>query len=351
MNLTRLIWKEPWLAPIVLNVKNIIPTETIKTVGITADGKSIYYNKKYWNSLSQNEKLAVQIHEMMHILCLHEKRRKGRIQEIWNIACDMEINYILKESGYFMPKNTVKGTNDNAENNYDYLMKYHVKIIKSSNKNDGKNYKITLPHCDLCDDILESTDNINSQENYKDFLEKAIENSLNLCGNGDTLLSRNYSKRLSKTNWQYVFLNLLKSFIGDDFDYTSYEFDEFQICEDILSPKPYAKICVLVDESGSINDSLYSQFLGELQKMEKYADIKISGFSNNTKLNLVNLKDYKRTRNGGTCILKPYSEAESMDFDCIVVLTDGYLEFPKQEKIHTIWVMPQSFQRKNEVII
>ena len=39
------------------------------------------------------------------------------------------------------------------------------------------------------------------------------------------------------------------------------------------------------------------------------------------------------------------------DFDCIVVLTDGYLAFPESEPRHTIWVMPESFGRRVEVIL
>ena len=145
--------------------------------------------------------------------------------------------------------------------------------------------------------------------------------------------------------------NLVKSVLGDEYDYLSYEFDEFGICEDILSPKPRARICVLVDESGSIGDELYRQFLGELEKMKRFADIYASGFTDNTELNAVPLKDYRRTMTGGTDVFRAYEKACQLQFSCIIVLTDGYLEFPKHEPTDTIWAMPKSFGRKNEVII
>ena len=134
-------------------------------------------------------------------------------------------------------------------------------------------------------------------------------------------------------------------------DYLTYEFDEFGICEDFLSAKPRCKICVLVDESGSISDDLYEQFLGELFRMSRFAEIYVSGFAGGTELNAVPLSKYERTMTGGTDVIPAYEQVCKEDFDCIVVLTDGHLEFPEFEPKHTIWAMPESFGRRMEVII
>ena len=94
-----------------------------------------------------------------------------------------------------------------------------------------------------------------------------------------------------------------------------------------------------------------SLFLGELFRMSRFAEIYVSGFAGGTELNAVPLSKYERTMTGGTDVIPAYEQACKEDFDCIVVLTDGYLEFPEFEPKHTIWAMPESFGRRMEVII
>ena len=134
-------------------------------------------------------------------------------------------------------------------------------------------------------------------------------------------------------------------------EYLSDTFDEFGVCEDLLSPKPRSKLCVLADESGSIEDKLYEQFLGELAKLSRYAEVYVSGFTDTAVFNAVPLKHYRRTMTGGTDVRAVYAQACRKAFDGIVVLTDGCLEFPKAEPKPTIWAMPQSFGRKREVLL
>ena len=48
MNFNTLIWKEPWLAPIALNITAVIKTNEINTAGITPNGKTLYYNPDFF---------------------------------------------------------------------------------------------------------------------------------------------------------------------------------------------------------------------------------------------------------------------------------------------------------------
>ena len=101
----------------------------------------------------------------------------------------------------------------------------------------------------------------------------------------------------------------------------------------------------------SLSHDLFEQFLGELLRMSQFAEIFVSGFAGGTELNAVPLSKYERTMTGGTDVIPAYEQACREDFDCIVVLTDGYLAFPESEPRHTIWVMPESFGRRVEVIL
>ena len=139
--------------------------------------------------------------------------------------------------------------------------------------------------------------------------------------------------------------------MGTEADYLDYEFDESGVCEDVLLTKPRPKICVLTDESGSIGDTLYAQFLGELKEMSRASEVFVSGFADGTDFSPVPLARYHRTMTGGTDVRRAYRQACGKQYDCIIVLTDGYLEFPEQEPCPTIWVMPKSYKRKWEVLL
>ena len=129
MDFHSLIWQEPWLTPVILNLKNIIETEAVPTAAVTPDGKTLYYNPLFWKGLTPKEKIGVQIHELLHIVNLHSQRRENRIFEKWNIACDKAINYQIKSSGYRLPQKALSGENDTAENIYKKLPDIQVNAV------------------------------------------------------------------------------------------------------------------------------------------------------------------------------------------------------------------------------
>lgn len=81
------------LTPIVCN--------WVPTAG--TDGRAIFLNPQYWLNLSLEERQGVLAHEVMHIVEKHSERQQGREHMKFNIAADLEINYIIKESGLKLP--------------------------------------------------------------------------------------------------------------------------------------------------------------------------------------------------------------------------------------------------------
>ncbi len=351
MNFETLIWREPWLAPVILNLKRVVKTQDIQEAAITPDGRTLYYNPEFWKHLTTEERLGVQMHEMLHIVSLHAKRRENREHSKWNMACDMAINFQICASGYMLPPGVFPGEDDAAETIYESLMKAS---LEAEGKEQNSPY-----HADFVpggEERVLSGDILRYNEDGTDFCceeetMEAVESACNLAAAGTTLLSRCFIPRTAKADWRILFRSLVRSVTGDDMDYLTYEFDEFGVCEDVLSAKPRCRVCVLVDESGSIRDALFEQFLGELLNMSQFAEIYVSGFAGGTELNAVPLRKYERTMTGGTDVIPAYEHACREDFDCIVVLTDGYLAFPESEPLHTIWVMPESFGRRMEVIL
>ena len=75
--------------------------EETKTVDTAAtDGKNIYYNSEFTNSLTEKEQIFLFAHELCHIALNHIYRSEGKDHELWNTATDAVINsYLTQKDG------------------------------------------------------------------------------------------------------------------------------------------------------------------------------------------------------------------------------------------------------------
>lgn len=69
------------------------------------DGKNVYIDPEYFESLSENDRMFLIAHEVMHIKFMHmyrltEKNGKKRDLDLWNIATDAIINANLERDGF-----------------------------------------------------------------------------------------------------------------------------------------------------------------------------------------------------------------------------------------------------------
>ena len=79
-----------------IEFKDDLPFHTAAT-----DGKNIYVDPNYFESLSENDRLFTIAHEIMHIKFMHmyrltDKEGKKRDPELWNIATDAIIKIFWK---------------------------------------------------------------------------------------------------------------------------------------------------------------------------------------------------------------------------------------------------------------
>jgi predicted metal-dependent peptidase len=83
------------------------PTEMPGCPTIGTDGKHLYYNPKYINSLAMDELTAVIAHEVFHCAFGHVWRCGYRDVEKWNIAADGVTNVVLTDEGFHLPSGGV----------------------------------------------------------------------------------------------------------------------------------------------------------------------------------------------------------------------------------------------------
>ena len=59
------------------------------------DGRKIFFNEEFLNSLSSPQQNALMLHEVLHMALLHVTRRQSRDPYIWNIAADIVVNDLI----------------------------------------------------------------------------------------------------------------------------------------------------------------------------------------------------------------------------------------------------------------
>ena len=136
----KLLTTFPFIGNLLLRM-DLIPVRDFRCRTACTDGTKIYFDMDFYLSLKDHERVFVLAHEISHCMLLHLSRRQTRDPDLFNIATDMEVNYMLDSQPsscrisppphVLMPPKRMAGKN--AEAIYDWL-------LKTANKN-GKNGK------------------------------------------------------------------------------------------------------------------------------------------------------------------------------------------------------------------
>lgn len=125
-------------------VSNIEYSDNLKYHTVATDGKNIYVNPKYFESLSENDRLFIIAHEIMHIIFMHMYRLKDkegvrRDPELWRIATDAIIDANLERDGFIIKEgyvNMPEALNYSAEEFYQKLLQEKEKQEQEKQKNE-----------------------------------------------------------------------------------------------------------------------------------------------------------------------------------------------------------------------
>lgn len=151
-----------------LQYKDNLPYHTAGT-----DGKNIYFDPNYLASLSDEDKLFLIAHELMHIKFEHMYRmtdKNGQMRDIklWNMATDAIINANLERDGFKIQEGSVnmpEALNYNAEEFYEKLLQ------EKEQQNE---------HANVSDKSIGSQDNQNAGGDNS--LDEKNANSQRFCG-------------------------------------------------------------------------------------------------------------------------------------------------------------------------
>ena len=97
---TGLLLEHPFFGSLCLRME---PREDPGCATAWTDGRTLAYNPGYVAGLRDEQVRGLMAHTVMHPACQHHTRRRGRDHDLWNMACDHAINWILLEAGIALP--------------------------------------------------------------------------------------------------------------------------------------------------------------------------------------------------------------------------------------------------------
>ena len=367
---------------------DLIPVRDKRIRTACTDGKSIYFDCDFYSKLNEHERQFVLAHEIWHCVMLHFSRRQNRDFELFNIATDMEVNYLLAteasnnraritapDSVLFPPKN-LEGKS--AEVIYDYL-------IKEQQKNNGNIPKSCFGKNPFSNSSKNKVDNINDQfdkhtyiddDNDSDVEQKITDQWGEVGYDSDFTpsVSKDIADKIRETvtsvaqqyqrttgglpgtisdiinkimkpeiNWKEELCNFVTTVYGDGRSWLPP--NRRHVYNDLYFQSRRTttlKIAVAVDTSGSCVNDL-PKFFGELNGLlNSFGNYQLTLIQNDYAISSVDYYDndnpfipeqIKWKGGGGTSFKPPFEwiKENNPDIDCFVYFTDSYEGFYDDE--------------------
>lgn len=361
--------------------------EETKTVDTAAtDGKNIYYNSEFTNSLTEKEQIFLFAHELCHIALNHIYRSEGKDHETWNTATDAVINsYLTQKDGLPLieggvdikdaymydaeqmyekllkdkkdNENENKKSKDNNNSNKDKQVGHDSHTmwedaVKKKHKQEENKENHSTPKEQKIEQDIKKMGKIGEkkifEENEKlrdeqlEKLRKSLAQQSTSYGNSSLADQRNISdigSAIPLINWTRLLKNAIKT--DEDWSYLNPEV-ESGIIMPTIDPIEKNETEIVLDTSGSIDDDLLRNFLRECKNILKESKVKVGcfdtkfyGFSEvKSSKDIENLK----FQGGGGTDFDAAVNAFSKNANNKIIFTDGWASMP-QKKVDAIWIV------------
>ena len=264
------------------------------------DGRTIYFNRKFFEPLSVKQVEFVIAHEILHNVFDHMGRKEGRNARIFNIAADYCVNGQLVRDR--IGDHTIEGITIFHDAKY-YGMgaeEVYDKIFEDMDEEELNQLGQLLDdHIDWGENGKGEGQPKYSKEELKqirDEIREATMQAAQAAGAGNTPASvQRMIKELTepKMNWREILRQQIQSTIKNDYSFMRPNRKGWHM-NAILPGTQFQEtidICVSIDMSGSIGDEQAKDFLSEIKGiMQEYKDFKIKVWCFDTKV--YNEQDY-----------------------------------------------------------
>lgn len=340
----RLMIRHPFFGSLIASTP-VIADPSVPTA--CTDMRKVWYNPSFIDELPNVNQVAfVAAHEVMHIALLHGLRRGNRDPNIWNIAADYAINYILVAAGMEMPKgglHDAKFKDMSAEQIYDLLLddaksmpQYAIgpdllEPGSGSPGDSGKDGKDGDGHAKGMTDAQKAD---LEQEIQRRVAAAAI--TARQCGMLPGYLARAVDEVLNpKVRWQDLLREYLTRVTRNDDTWSRRNRRVSSVFLPGKHSHAMGEIVIIGDTSGSISNDDLNQVAAEVRAIADmlrperirlmWADAKVAGeqeFESGEELT------FQPVGGGGTDMRVPLEKAAEYDPAVVVLMTDGYTPWP-----------------------
>lgn len=358
----RLLIKYPLFGSIIANteiiLKNDFPTAA-------TDGKNIFYNEEFIESLTDDEQIFVFAHEICHIAFDHIKRSKGKNINVWNIATDSVINALLAKDGLPIIKGGIdmpEAIDYNAEEMYEKLLK-EMPTMEQGGENEGNesgnNEKGEVTNHESWEEAEELSDEMedseeleevdeqdafkeNKQERKKQLEElkkQLIKQSQGLGTNEDLRPLDSIGTAKPLIDWRRILKEATSHEV--DWSYSNATIEEGVITAHLEEYQtPVTEI--VLDTSGSIDEELLKNFLRECKNIFETSKVKVGCFDDKfygfNEIHSVEDIDKIKFIGGGGTNFNAAVEAFTRRAENKIIFTDGWATMP-YKPCDCIWVV------------
>ncbi|MBD9098075.1 hypothetical protein EGP98_00505 [bacterium] len=377
---SKLLVKYPFFGSIVAN-SNFISEPSISTAA--TDGKNIYYNPKFIETITNEQQIFIFAHEISHIAFNHIYRSEGKDQNLWNIATDAVINASLKQDGLPLIDGVVdipEAINYDAEELYKKLLDKKKQQQNEQTNNQNKKQSSSDGESSQEQDIgndthamwkkevekkhQEEQQSSNNDEEIKKltglgeketFKQNKIERKKQLEELRKALVSQSHaygdktnSERRNITDigtsapiidWR----RLLKEAVKYDVDW-SYQNAGIEdgVVTAYLEEIPRPETEIVLDTSGSINETLLRNFLRECKNILQTSKVKVGCFDTRfygfTEIKNVSDIDDLPFYGGGDTNFNVAVNAFTRRVENKIIFTDGKATVPSTP-MDAIWIV------------
>ena len=340
-------------ATILFSLKTVFVDDTHQVKTAAVDGTHLFLNVNFFLKLSDEERLGLVAHEVLHVALSHMTRRGTRDPKTFNIAGDHVINLALLNAGFKLPANGLcdpKYKDRNTEQVYSAIFKE----------------KPSLP--DYEEDVIYAPDA--TQQDVASHISNIVMRAQiqakqagigNLPAEIDIVLQKNINPKLP---WHQILANYLSEFAADDYTMRRLNRKYFP---DFYLPTLYSEaICdlaIAVDSSGSVSTFEFSYFIHEIDLIRKAMNPKkMSIIDFDTRIKKIHdvdetvnvLTDIKFSGRGGTNILPVMEWAAKNKPEVLLIFSDGEFHLPNSyPAVPLVWLIhgSQSFNPKSGRVI
>lgn len=326
-------------------------SEDMTTAG--SDGKTIFYNPEYLESLTRDDRVFVLAHELCHIAFNHIMRSDGKDPFIWKTATDAVINQLLQRDGLKIVRGGVdlpEAIDYDAERLYAELLedKLEIEMVEGRIDDDHTKWEEAVDQQKQMDREFED-DLLDMFEKMEELSEDQEEEELDLietteseAGNAvhpETRAMAEIGHAKPIIDWRVI----LRDTVNYDVDWSlEHAILEDGIVRPMLEERPMAETEIVLDTSWSVEETLLRNFLQECKNILPYSKLKVGCFDTKFygfhEIRNEDDIDYMKFEGGGGTDFDVAVDAFSLRVDNRIIFTDG--EAPMPEKpLDAVWMV------------